>query len=54
MLNYSICLWVLDTGRLMLYPICIAWGSEVKFKFASIVVYYMSTTWISAKPGLIH
>ncbi len=51
---YSICLWVLDTGWLTLYPICIAKRLEVKFEFASAVIYFVSTTWISTKPGLIH
>ena len=39
MLQYSIPLWVLDTGWLMLYAICIAWGIEVEFELTSIVVY---------------
>jgi hypothetical protein len=51
MLQYSIRLWVLNTGWLTLYPICIAQGSEVKFEFTSVVLYYILTTWISTKPG---
>jgi hypothetical protein len=38
----------------MLYPIFIALRSKVKFEFASVVVYYISITWISTKPGFIH
>ncbi len=53
-LQYSIPLWVLNTGWLTLYPVFIAQGLEVKFEFASIVVYYVSTTWISTKPVFIH
>ena len=40
------------TGWLTLYPICIVKGLEVKFESDSVVVYYISTTWISTKPGL--
>ncbi len=38
----------------MLHAICIPWGTGVKFEFASIVIYQISTTWISTEPGLVH
>jgi hypothetical protein len=51
-LQYSIHLWVLDTGWLMLFSIPMALGTEVKFELASIVMYYVSITWTSTEPGL--
>ncbi len=54
MLQYSIRLWVLNTGWLTLYPVRIALGSEVELKLASVVVNDVRTTWISTKPGFVH
>ncbi len=53
-LQYSIRLWVLNTGRLTLYPVRITQGSEVELKLTSVVVNDVTTTWISAKPGFVH
>ena len=38
MLMYCICLWVLDTGWLMLWLIWVSTGREVKHKFTSILL----------------
>ncbi len=53
-LQYRICLWVLDTGWLMLDPIWFTKGFEVKFEFASVVIYYVLKTWIIAERWLKH
>ena len=44
-IQYSIPLWVFDTGRLTLYAICTTYCTEVEFELASIVVYYILTMW---------
>jgi hypothetical protein len=38
-LQYSICLWILETGWLTLYAICLALGTEVEFELISFVIY---------------
>ena len=38
MLQYCICLWVLDTGLLTLNAICITHTFEMKCEFTSIVI----------------
>jgi hypothetical protein len=51
MFQYSICLWILNHGWLMLYTI---WLAQVFFKLTSIVVYQITMPWISTQPGFIY
>ncbi len=49
--QYSICLWILNPGWLMLYTIWLAELFEVQFELTSIVLY-VTTPWISTQPDL--
>ncbi len=48
LLNYCICLRILDTGWLMLKTKSVTKGLEVKFEVTSIVA---DNTWVIAEPG---
>ncbi len=53
-LEYSVCLWVSDTGWLMLQTILITEGLKSKFELTYIVVDNVLATWVMAKPGLVY